>query len=189
MSEELVIRLCAPTLAGIKTGSLFSAEYDSEESFRRELRALNHMLVPKGLRALTLRYGIRRALVYVYRPALLQRDLREGDANRLLQELGYDVSSPEGCIRQLARRVKKSKEFPHEIGLFLSYPPEDVRGFMEHRAEGCKCVGCWKVYGDAEKAKQVFRRYKHCTEVYCRRWRSGATMDRLTVAGSFFQKG
>ena len=183
MSEELVVRLCAPTLAGIKTGSLFSAEYVSEESFRGELRMLNHTLVPKGLRALTLRYGVRHALVYVYRPAMLRRDLRAGEANRLLKELGYDVSSPEGCVTQLAKRVKKSKEFPHEIGLFLSYPPEDVRGFMEHKAADCKCVGCWKVYGDAEKAKQVFQRYKRCTEAYCRRWRSGTTMDRLTVAG------
>ena len=181
MSEELVIRLCAPTLAGIKTGSLFSAEYDSEESFRLELRLLNQMLVPKGLRALTLRYGIRRALVYVYRPKLLRKDLQARDADQLLRELGYDVSSPEGCVTQLAKRVRQSPEFPHEIGLFLSYPPEDVRGFMEHRA--CKCVGCWKVYGDEEKAKKVFQRYKRCTEVYCRRWRSGDTIDRLTVAG------
>ena len=183
MSEELVVRLCAPTLAGIKTGSLFSAEYDSEESFRRELRTLNHTLVPKGLRALSLRFGVRHALVYVYRPALLRRDLQRQDANQLLCELGYDISSPEGCVTQLAKRVKASKEFPHEIGLFLSYPPEDVRGFMEHKAEGCKCVGCWKVYGDVDKAKQVFRRYKRCTEVYCRRWRNGTSMDRLTVAG------
>ena len=31
MSEELVVRQCAPTLAGIKTGSLFSCPCDSPE--------------------------------------------------------------------------------------------------------------------------------------------------------------
>ena len=31
MSEETVVRQCAPTLAGIKTGSLFPCPYDSRE--------------------------------------------------------------------------------------------------------------------------------------------------------------
>ena len=34
MSEELVVRQCAPTLAGIKTGSLFSCPCDSPEELR-----------------------------------------------------------------------------------------------------------------------------------------------------------
>ena len=184
MSEGLVIRLCAPTLAGLKTGSLFSAEYRTEESFREELRKLNHILVPKGLRALSLRYGRDHVLVYVYRPAYLRRDLCNQEAKALLEELGYENSSAEGCIRQLTARLRQNEGFPHEIGLFLSYPPEDVRGFMEHGAADCKCVGCWKVYGDEQAAKRTFRQYKQCTEVYCRRFRNGATIDRLTVAGS-----
>ena len=35
MSEELVVRQCAPTLAGIKTGSLFSCPCDSPEELRQ----------------------------------------------------------------------------------------------------------------------------------------------------------
>lgn len=54
----------------------------------------------------------------------------------------------------------RTKDFPHEIGLFLGYPLEDVQGFIENRAEGYKCVGCWKVYGDEEYAKQEFRAIK-----------------------------
>ena len=183
MSEELVIRLCAPTLAGLKTGSLFSAEYASKASFQEELRALNRMLVPKGLRALNLRYGHQHALVYIYRPARLRQDLSGGEAQQMLDALGYDVTTPEGCVRRLAKKLQRQEEFPHEIGLFLSYPPEDVRGFMEHRAEGCKASGLWKVYSDVERATQIFRQYKRCTEIYCRCWRNGISIDRLTVAG------
>lgn len=49
----------------------------------------------------------------------------------------------------------ESGEFPHEVGLFLSYPPEDVKGFIDHRANDFKCAGLWKVYGDEEKARAV----------------------------------
>ena len=182
MSEELVVRLCAPTLAGLKTGSLFSAEYTSEEAIQQELSRLNRILIPKGLHAVSLRFGKSHALIYVYRPSRLKRDLNNREARNILGHLGYDVTAPEQCIRQLAEKIQHAAEFPHEIGLFLSYPPEDVQGFMEHRAADSKCVGCWKVYGDVERAQKVFRQYKRCTEVYCRRWRGGVSIDRLTVA-------
>ena len=37
------------------------------------------------------------------------------------------------------------------MGLFLSYPPEDVKGFIDHRANDFKYAGLWKAYGDEEK--------------------------------------
>ena len=51
-------------------------------------------------------------------------------------------------MAQLIRRFRESGEFPHEVGLLLRYPPEDGKGFIDHRANGFKCAGLWKVYGD-----------------------------------------
>lgn len=181
MSEETLVQLCAPTLAGLKTGNLFAAEYHSPQEVRDQVRRLNRVLVPRGLRAMPMRYGKARALIYVYRPDRLQKDLMDEQAKSLLREQGYDGLAPAGCLSRLRQRLTQNPEFPHEIGLFLGYPPEDVRGFMEHRP--CKCVGCWKVYGDPAAAERVFRQYKKCTETYCNRWRKGATLSQLIVAG------
>ena len=68
MSEELIVRQCAPTLAGLKTGSLFSYRYPSSEELRESLRRFNRRLRAKGLRMLMLRRREGRALIYVYRP-------------------------------------------------------------------------------------------------------------------------
>ena len=76
----------------------------------------------------------------------------------------------------------ESGEFPREVGLFLSYPPEDVKGFIDHRASGFKCAGLWKVYGDEEKARSLFAQYKKCTEIYCALWQSGSKLEQLAVA-------
>lgn len=38
MSEELIIRQCAPTLAGIKTGSLFPCPYTDRKEIQNEIR-------------------------------------------------------------------------------------------------------------------------------------------------------
>ena len=138
MSEENVVRLCAPTLAGIKTGSLFPCPYECRETLLTEIRRYNQVLVPKG-------------------------------------------TGSEQCLMQLIERLRAYDEFPHEIGLFLSYPPEDVKGFIEHHAADFKYAGLWKVYGDEQRARDLFAKYRRCTEIYCERLHAGLSIAQLAV--------
>lgn len=183
MSEEMLIQHCSPTLAGMKTGNLFTCPYEKKEDMQQALRFWNQALSGKGVRVLPLRYHAGRALIYLYRPARLSRDLQNEAASRLLRERGYRAEAPDRCVVLLGKRIRESGEFPHEIGLFLGYPPEDVSGFIENCAERCKCAGCWKVYGDVEAAKQTFARYKKCTQVYWNQYTRGKSVERLTVVG------
>ena len=112
---------------------------------------------------------------------MLCRDLKDIAAIRLLSERGYDCESPGCCIARLARILSGSEPFPHEIGLFLGYPPEDVLGFIENKSP-CKCTGCWKVYGNVDEAKKRFELYNKCTSIYCRRLKEGSTIEKLTTA-------
>ncbi|KZL90569.1 hypothetical protein CLMAG_43410 [Clostridium magnum DSM 2767] len=48
---------------------------------------------------------------------------------------------------------------PHEIGIFLGYPVDDVAFFIDCPNEKCKMVGYWKVYHDIEEAKNIFKKY------------------------------
>ena len=182
MSEERLIRQCAPTLAGIKTGSLCPCPYETREELMADVRAFNRRFAARGLCLLPLRLENGHALLYLYRPAELRRDLQNGLAREILSSAGYRCGSCEGCVADLVRRLRGSAEFPHEIGLFLSYPPEDVRGFIENRAQNFKRAGLWKVYGDEARAEALFRKFKKCTQIYCERWQSGSKMDELAVA-------
>ena len=49
MTEKLLVRNGAPTLAGMKTGSLFTCPYQSREEIQGDIRELNRRLVPKGI--------------------------------------------------------------------------------------------------------------------------------------------
>ena len=182
MSEEILIRQGAPTLAGIKTGSLFPCPCEDREALLSDIRQLNRRLSSKGLCLLPIRFLAGQALLYLYRPAELRRDLRDARASELLHQAGYGNESCAHCVARLARRFRKSGEFPHEVGLFLSYPPEDVKGFIDHRANNFKCAGLWKVYGDEEKARSLFEKYRKCTEIYCTLWQSGLKLEQLAVA-------
>lgn len=182
MSESLLVRQCAPTLAGIKTGSIFCTDYEDRLTLCHEIRRLNRRLGKKGLCLLPLRCRGGRALLYLYRPARLRRDLKDAQAQALLSRAGYLAESPGQCIARLSRRLREQPEFPHEIGLFLSYPPEDVRGFIEHNARDFKFSGLWKVYGDEASARAAFAKYKRCTSLYTKRWLAGSQLEELAVS-------
>ncbi len=183
MPEEAIIRHCAPTLAGIKTGSLFTCPLDNRDALFAALEQLNRQFRKKGLRLLPLRFTQGKALLYLYRPARLRQDLSREISAAVLAARGYDPENCEQCVLQLARKLRCQMEFPHEIGLFLGYPPEDMLGFLEKGPDHCLCTGCWKVYSDVEAARKTFALYKKCTLVYWNRWIQGAGMDRLAVTG------
>lgn len=183
MSEALLIRHCSPTLAGLKTGSLFSCDCPCPKVLIANLCKLNRRLTSKGVRILPLRIRKGRALIYVYRPQALKTDLADPRARILLQKYGYRPERFDSCIVHLIHRLQNREEFPHEIGLFLSYPPEDVLGFIRNGARHHKCVGCWKVYGDEQAAKILFHKYELCSKIYFQQWSQGRSIEQLTVAG------
>lgn len=185
MSEEMLLRHCSPTLAGMKTGNLFSCSFSDGNELKESVRRWNRRLNPKGVRVLPMNFHNGRALIYVYRPSKLTADLRQNLAGEILRERGYCPERTDCCVAHLVKRLGEYEEFPHEIGLFLGYPPEDVCGFIENRAESCKCVGCWKVYGDAETAQKTFAKFKKCTDVYCAQYAQGKSIERLIVADGY----
>lgn len=184
MPEDLIIKYCSPTLAGIKTGNLFNCEYDDAAKLRIEIRRLNKILTPRGLRILPVKLTGKRALIYLYRPGSLSRDLIDEEALSILRSLGYKSTHADRHVVELIKRLRESDEFPHEIGLFLGYPPGDVKGFIENRGSCCKYTGCWKVYSNEENACRLFEKYRKCTENYSRKCAQGVSINRLIVASN-----
>ena len=185
MSDEVIIEYCSPALAGIKTGNLFTCGYVDKQNLMNDIRRVNKCLVKKGIRAIPVRYSDHRVLVYVYRPSFLVKDFCDRDTAKLLSDFGYKADDAIACVRCLSKKLinlKACKDFPHEIGLFLGYPVEDVKGFIKYKGEYSKCTGLWKVYGDVEKAKSIFEKYDKCTRDYKLRFRNGTTLESLAVS-------
>lgn len=183
MSEEMIIKYCAPTLAGLKTGSMFVCDYKDKYDLLDEIRAYNRMLVPKGLRLIPMRIQNDKAIIYVYRVSSLESDLKDKRAFKVLKEKGYPCDRQSECVSCLKKHINAQSEFPHEVGLFLGYPPEDVIGFIDNNARNYKYCGPWKVYGNISKAKKTFAIFKKCTGNFENRHKNGVPIRELTVAG------
>ena len=94
MPDEMIIRHCAPTLAGMKTGNMFTYHFKDSSELRKTMRRLNTLFRGKGIRVLPLRYQKNCALIYLYRPSKLSKDLENDVARTILTECGYCVNSP-----------------------------------------------------------------------------------------------
>lgn len=178
--EQLLIEHGAPTLAGLKTANMFSVRMDGDDIVP-SLREVNRVLTDKGLKIIPLRRKGDNTLVYLFRPDRLEEDLNHPEAVCLLKEKGYPCGSFEKCIHCLIRHLNEDAEFPHEIGLFLGYPPSDVRHFIKSSREGVKCSGCWKAYSNESEAEKLFESYKKCTCIYRRKMKEGRSLESLAV--------
>lgn len=179
MPEKLVIQYCAPTLAGLKTGSLFVFSHEGED-IQSDLEQWNRRFQSKGLRIMLLGTKNNKALIYVYRPKKLISDLSIYETRIILEERGYELNEENQCLETLKEHLKKDDTFPHEIGCFLGYPPEDVDCFIK-KDKPCKLTGIWKVYGNEKKAKKLFEQYEKCTNIYLQQYEKGIQLEQLTV--------
>lgn len=82
---------------------------------------------------------------------------------KFLTELGYNTQmSSEQSLLLLKKRYETV--CPHEIGVFLEYPMEDVIEFIDNPDKQCLMFGYWKVYHNINYAKKKFEKYDKCKE-------------------------
>ena len=182
--EQVLAAQCAPTLAGVKPASLFRWRGEDLAAACRTVAAWGRTVARSGLsvRVLKLCPKDGALLVYVYRERQLAALLADGETQAFLRGAGY---CPGGCgdmLTQLSRRLRCAEEFPHEIGVFLGYPLEDVKGFIRYGGRNFTCAGCWKAYGDPDAAARHFAQLNKCTRVYLRLFHEGTPIFRLAVA-------
>ncbi|MDR1900224.1 MAG: DUF3793 family protein [Treponema sp.] len=152
--EALLRWTAGPVIAGIRPAALVRLPrkliQDVWEGGGAELcRALN-------LSVLTLREGVTGALVLLYRQRVLTRRIGTGAGSRYLCAMGYPGGAGlEGYLSFLKKRFEEPA-FPHEVGVFLGYPLEDVISFSMGKPSPYSCRGYWKVYCRPEKAERTF---------------------------------
>ena len=147
----------------------------------RELKDLNKKLNVRGVYVEALLWRKETVLIYTYRKAFLERDLQKEEVRKLLASYGYRECDIISCLERLKERLTKYDCFPHEIGIFLGYPLEDVIGFITHKGKDCKLCGIWKVYGNVAEAGAMFQKLKKCSDIYVRVFHEGRSITQMTV--------
>ena len=182
MSVNDIVLHCAPTLSGVKMGSLVTYRYDNEAELFDFVARQDSTLSQKGVRVEIVRLRAKTAVLFVYRKKQLAVSLSRPAVQEFLSEYGYSDFSAEGAIETLKLRLKMDS-FPHEVGVFLGYPLSDIQAFIDNKGANAPYVGFWKAYTNIDRAKRIFRVYKKCITESYKRYENGTDILQLTVAG------
>ena len=148
---------CAPVISGIKISNLLTIPAKS-------LRELSAVLKKTELSFRILYPGRERLVILIYRDTELKEYLEREEVMAFIYKCGYETSDISKIfpvfVKRYMRYMELKQDFPHELGLFLGYPIEDVDGFINENGKNYLYSGYWKVYKDAELKIRLFKNYE-----------------------------
>ncbi len=169
---------CAPLLVGLKPSNLLPVRNGQTGNVQEYFKGTAISCYP-------MYRGEAKTMWFLYRREMLCHYLADLQARKLLGQCGYADFSLEKLFAGLSARygayMKERIGFPHEIGLLLGYPPEDVRGFLENNGENFLCIGYWKVYARAEDKLRLFHMFDRAKELLLRLAANGVQMREILM--------
>lgn len=151
---------------------------------RRNMHALwdtfkNKLMIIGSLRFYELKRTNNHITVLFFIPRYFMDIIRCPYNSSFLVKLGYgDCDDIDACLQRLKERYKHSK-CPHEIGLFLGVPLEDVKSFIKHNGKHYLLCGYWKVYHKPQQRVKLFDAYDQAKNNILKKVTSGHTYHLL----------
>lgn len=181
--DEFFAFHAAPAIAGIKPANLFSCPAALMPHAEKILEEYENQFKDCNTRFKLLCRCHDYILILVYDCELIEKVFAGEIIKNYLARFGYDRNISTGeFLNQLSTKIADSKNFPHEIGIILGYPPEDIEGFKRYKGRNFKCCGYWKVYGNAERAQKMFAAYTQCRDRLMEALQSGINLKAAAAA-------
>ena len=180
MIENLLVRHCAQTIGGVKVSNLFNCSFENHEDLEKDIEIWNLILNPNDIYISEINTKNNSSLVFVYKKSLMNQLLKNKNTLSFLKDYGYKKFSLDLILKNIKIKLNEKSDFPHEIGIILGYPIDDVRGFIKNNGKNYKLSGFWKVYSNTNHAINTFNTYKKCSEYILSLFESGIPIHKLT---------
>lgn len=169
---------CAPVITGIKISNLLILQEGSEKVLHRILRG-------SGISYFRLLKSGGKVTYLLFRQNRLVLFLSEKRVRDILRDQGY-TDLRIGAILSLFQKryeayMERGGSFPHEMGVLLGYPVEDVRGFIENQGKNFLYSGYWKVYENVREKKETFRLFEKARELLVQRLAAGVNVRDMIM--------
>lgn len=167
---------CAPLIAGLKVSNLLIISKENLHQVRQILRGTDisyTILLVNGHKITILLYNRRE----------LEEYLEDERVLNLFAKLGYRKFSLDEILPVFQKRYRKymedNRSFPHEMGLLLGYPIEDVEGFIQNDGRNFLYIGYWKVYENLSEKLNLFRQFEIAKETLIHLVSNGVSMTDI----------
>lgn len=159
--ETQIALQCAPLISGLKVSNLLIISAEDEALVRVILRR-------SGISFFRLLRTGEKVTFLLFRKNPLEAYLKQQEVETMLAEAGYAELSLGNILSTFQKRyahyMSTGGRFPHEMGLLLGYPAEDVKGFVENEGKNFLYSGYWKVYADVEEKRRLFQKFENAKE-------------------------
>lgn len=167
---------CAPLITGLKISNLLNVAKESEKlvcAFLKKAKISYCCLLKTE----------KKAIFLLFNREKLDQYLAQKEVQDLLIEQGYSELDLGKILRTFRLRYQEhmdgKREFPHEMGVILGYPIEDVKGFIQHHGKNFLHSGYWKVYGNEQETVQLFQKFEMAKETLIRMLSNGISMQQI----------
>lgn len=153
---------CAPLIAGLKLSNLLMLR-------NGDLDRATDLMKRAGISYFVVAVTYEKAAVLLFDRHRLETYLWEGKVWQIFQDMGYQDHAMGKILYAFRQRYEgyllRNQEFPHEMGLLLGYPVEDVKGFIRNGGENCLYIGYWKVYENLTEKMALFRQFEKARDM------------------------
>jgi hypothetical protein len=175
MNTQMALQ-CAPVIMDIKISNLLIVDIEEKERVKETF-------CETAISFYILYMSDRKVVFLIYDREKFVGYLRRRENQRLLRILGYHEGDPVSILMELSKRyqgyMQNIREFPHELGIMLGYPVEDVMGFIVNRGQNPLFTGYWKVYDNPWEKLLVFEQYRRARELVIRLVAQGISVKQL----------
>lgn len=179
LENQLVLQ-CAPLITGLRISNLLIIR-------RCYLQDLNHLLEGSCIRMRILYAESEKLTILLYHFNLLSSYMAVEKVREFLKMEGYEELDVEAILIKFTRRYhdyrEGGREFPHELGLLLGYPFEDVEGYIRNDGKNFLYIGYWKVYANVPAKRDVFRMFEMATERLLGMRQRGISVQDIVISG------
>lgn len=167
---------CAPLITGLKLSNLLTISAECES-------LVCAFLKNAGISYYRLLKMEKKVVYLLFNRQQLEQHLLQSGEQELLNREGYPDLNLGKVLRTFQHRylehMEGEREFPHEMGVILGYPIEDVKGFIEHRGKNYLYSGYWKVYENVQETVLLFQKFELAKETLIRMLSNGVSMQQI----------
>ena len=167
---------CAPLIMGLKVSNLFIIPAENET-------VVQMVLKHSGISCFRLLRTTEKITYLLYRRKDLEQVIEHPKIRAFFQKEGYERFTLGTILYTFQRRYESYMTaggmFPHEMGLLLGYPLDDVTGFIEQKGKNYLYAGYWKVYADMGEKIRLFQAFEAAKETLIQAVARGIRMEEL----------
>ena len=157
--EKFLIYNASLVISGVKPSATITIKQGNENLYDQWIKYGISFLKEIDIQDINLRECSNALIILIYSEEKLSNYIFKEENKRFLRQLGYSEENDMREYLEILKRRYKEFNCPHELGIFLGFPLNDVKDFMNCKDKKCLSCGYWLVYNNLQEAQEIFSKY------------------------------